>query len=70
MAAEPASSKARAETRIIFRIIQDQPLNSDWMPRLTLESTHILAVIPQLGETIGRSYANGEISQLTLGCWT
>ena len=28
------------ETRIRLRIIQDQPLNSDWMPRLTLESSY------------------------------
>jgi hypothetical protein len=40
---EPAHNIARIETRIRVRIIQDQPLNSDWMPRLTLESTNILA---------------------------
>jgi hypothetical protein len=44
-AMEPAVNRARTETRMYFRIIQDQPLNSDWMPRLTLESNHILAVI-------------------------
>ena len=32
-----ANSIAIVETRILFRIIQDQPLNSDLMPRLTLE---------------------------------
>lgn len=69
-AVEPASNKARVETRIVFRIIQDQPLNSDWMPRLTLESTHILAVIPQLGENESQIFACGEISQFSLACWT
>jgi hypothetical protein len=43
-ATEPAHNIARMETRIGVRIIQDQPpLNSDWMPRLTLESMSILA---------------------------
>ena len=42
-AIEPANSIARIETRVRVKIIKDQPLNSDWMPRLTLESTIILA---------------------------
>ena len=40
---EPANSIANRETRVRVKIIKDQPLNSDWMPRLTLESTVILA---------------------------
>jgi hypothetical protein len=42
-ATEPTNNIPKIETRIGVRIIQDQPLNSDWMPRLTLESTDILA---------------------------
>ena len=39
----PATSNAKVETRIRCKIIQNQPLNSDWMPRLTPECTNILA---------------------------
>ncbi len=49
-AIEPASSSVR--TRVHLRIIQDQPLNSDWMPRLTLESLAILSVIPSARKRI------------------
>ncbi len=47
---EPANNSARKETRIGYRFIQDQPLNSDWMPRLTLEYVVILARIARIGE--------------------
>src|SRR5450759_1025056 len=37
---EPASTSAAREIRILFRVINNQPLNTDWMPRLALKSAY------------------------------